>query len=252
MTGGVSGSGFVSSASPREPEGHFLTLRSFFAFRAEAERFGDGGLLPAAGVGIRRLVELAELLFLDDATGLVGFRRCKRPRLTGDDRRVEAVLPDVFRLLLEFHAAADAPFGAADREVSGVGEDLPVVVVGRESGSGTRSAFEEILGIEDQCAYSSELDSTGAVMARVASTPGAIGYVSLDVIDDTVSVFTLEGVEANAENIKSGDYFLSRPFVMATNGEISEQNEVVQAWFDFVASDTGRAVIEEAGLINVD
>lgn len=79
------------------------------------------------GVGIRRLVELAELLFLDDATGLVGFRRRKLPLLTGEDRRVEAVLPDVFRLLLEFHAAADAPFGAADREVSGVGEDLPVV-----------------------------------------------------------------------------------------------------------------------------
>ena len=132
------------------------------------------------------------------------------------------------------------------------GADMPIVVVGREAGSGTRGAFEEILEIEDACQYASELDSTGAVMARVASTPGAIGYVSLDVIDDTVKLLTLEGVEANEENIKSGDYFLSRPFVMATKGEISEQNEVVQAWFDFVASDTGRAVIEEAGLINVD
>ncbi len=132
------------------------------------------------------------------------------------------------------------------------GEDLPVVVVGRESGSGTRSAFEEILGVEDTCAYSNELDSTGAVMAKVASTPGAIGYVSLDVIDDSVSVFTLEGVEANADNIKSGDYFLSRPFVMATMGEISEQNEVIQTWFDYLASEEGRAVIADAGLINVD
>ena len=113
------------------------------------------------------------------------------------------------------------------------GSDSPIVVVGREAGSGTRSAFEEILGLEDACAYSSELDSTGAVMARVASTPGAIGYVSLDVLDDTVKALNLEGTEPTAENIKAGSYFLSRPFVMATNGEISEQNELVQALFDF-------------------
>ncbi len=130
------------------------------------------------------------------------------------------------------------------------GSDSPIVVVGREAGSGTRSAFEEILGLEDACAYSSELDSTGAVMARVASTPGAIGYVSLDVLDDTVKALNLEGTEPTAENIKAGSYFLSRPFVMATNGEISEQNELVQALFDFVYSDEGDAVIETVGLIS--
>lgn len=64
------------------------------------------------------------------------------------------------------------------------GEEAPVVV-GREAGSGTRGAFEEILEIENLCAYANELDSTGAVMANVASTPGAIGYVSQDVVDDT-------------------------------------------------------------------
>lgn len=130
------------------------------------------------------------------------------------------------------------------------GSDSPIVVVGREAGSGTRSAFEEILGLEDACAYSSELDSTGAVMARVASTPGAIGYVSLDVLDDTVKALNLEGVEPTAENIKSGSYFLSRPFVMATKGEISEQNELVQALFDFVYSDEGDQVIQAVGLIS--
>ena len=130
------------------------------------------------------------------------------------------------------------------------GSDSPIVVVGREAGSGTRSAFEEILGLEDACAYSSELDSTGAVMATVASTHGAIGYVSLDVLDDTVKALNLEGTEPTAENIKAGSYFLSRPFVMATNGEISEQNELVQALFDFVYSDEGDAVIETVGLIS--
>ena len=132
------------------------------------------------------------------------------------------------------------------------GADMPIVVVGREAGSGTRGAFEEILEIEDACQYASERDSTGAVMARVASTPGAIRYVSLDVIDDTVKLLTLEGVEANEENIKSGDYFLRRPFVMATKGEISEQNELVQALFDFVYSEEGNEIVKSVGLITVE
>ena len=132
------------------------------------------------------------------------------------------------------------------------GQNLPIVVVGREAGSGTRSAFEEILKIEEQCAYANELDSTGAVMAKVASTPGAIGYVSLDAVDDSVIAAKLEGVEANAENIKAGDYFLSRPFVMATNGAIEEQNELVQALFEYVYSEEGQAVAASVGLITVE
>ncbi|MGN1180935.1 MAG: phosphate ABC transporter substrate-binding protein PstS family protein [Suilimivivens sp.] len=132
------------------------------------------------------------------------------------------------------------------------GEDAPIVVVGREAGSGTRGAFEELLKIEDACAYASELDSTGAVIAKVASTPGAIGYVSLDAIDDSVIAVALEGVEATAENIKAGNYFLSRPFVMATKGEISEQSEAVQALFEYLASEEGKEVIAGVGLINVD
>lgn len=132
------------------------------------------------------------------------------------------------------------------------GEDAPIVVIGREAGSGTRGAFEELVGVEDACAYASELDSTGAVIAKVASTPGAIGYASLDAIDDTVTAVALEGVEPTVENIKAGSYFLSRPFVMATKGEISEQNETVQALFDYLASDEGKAVISGVGLITVD
>lgn len=132
------------------------------------------------------------------------------------------------------------------------GEDSVIIVVGREAGSGTRGAFEEILEVEDACAYANELDSTGAVMAKVASTPGAIGYVSLDVIDESVTAVALDEVEPTVENIKSGSYFLSRPFVMATKGEIAQQSEVVQAWFDYIASDEGKEVITAVGLITVD
>ncbi len=132
------------------------------------------------------------------------------------------------------------------------GEDTPIIVIGREAGSGTRGAFEEILKIEDACAYANEFDSTGTVMAKVASTPGAIGYVSLDVVDDTVTVLTLDGIEATADKIKAGEYFLSRPFVMATNGEIAKQSELVQAWFEYVYSEEGQQIATEVGLITVE
>lgn len=129
------------------------------------------------------------------------------------------------------------------------GNDEAIVVIGREAGSGTRSAFEELLKIEDACQYAQELDSTGAVLAKVASTPGAIGYVSLDVVDDTVNAVSLNGVPALEENILAGKYLLSRPFVMATMGEVSEQNELVKTWFEFISSDEGKSIISDLGLI---
>ena len=111
------------------------------------------------------------------------------------------------------------------------GNDAPIVVIGRESGSGTRSAFEELLKLEDMCKYSNELDSTGAVMAKAVN---------------------LEGAEPTEENIKAGSYFLSRPFVMATKGDISEQNELVKALFDYIYSDEGAEIVKSVGLIAVD
>jgi len=129
------------------------------------------------------------------------------------------------------------------------GKDEAIVVIGREAGSGTRGAFEELLGVEDVCVYAQELDSTGAVLAKVASTPGAIGYISLDAANDTIQTISLNGAAATEENIVAGDYLLSRPFVMATIGEISEQSELVQAWFAYLASEEGKNVISGVGLI---
>lgn len=129
------------------------------------------------------------------------------------------------------------------------GADEAIVVLGREAGSGTRGAFEELLDVADQCTYAQELDSTGGVLAKVASTPGSIGYVSLDVIDDTVKALSLDGVEPTEENIVAGSYKLSRPFVMATLGTVDEQNDLVKTWFGFVQSDAGKAVTTAMGLI---
>ena len=129
------------------------------------------------------------------------------------------------------------------------GKEQPIIVIGREAGSGTRDAFEELLEVKDGCAYAQELDSTGAVLAKVATTPGAIGYVSLDVVDDTVSGLKIDGVEPTEEEILAGNYMLQRPFVMATKGEMSGQNELVQAWFNYINSDDGKEVIKQVGLI---
>ena len=129
------------------------------------------------------------------------------------------------------------------------GADEAIVVLGREAGSGTRGAFEELLKVDDQCKYAQELDSTGGVLAKVASTPGSIGYVSLDVVDDTVKALSLDDVAPTEENIVAGSYKLSRPFVMATMGTIDEQNDLVKTWFGYVQSDEGKAVITAMGLI---
>ena len=129
------------------------------------------------------------------------------------------------------------------------GADEAVVVIGREAGSGTRDAFEELLELKDKCDYAQQLDSTGAVLAKVASTPGAIGYVSLDVVDESVLSVSIDSVEANEQNILAGKYLLSRPFVMATKGDVSSQNELVQKWFEYVNSKKGKEIIKKVGLI---
>ncbi|MFI3231317.1 MAG: phosphate ABC transporter substrate-binding protein [bacterium] len=131
------------------------------------------------------------------------------------------------------------------------GVDMGIVVIGRESGSGTRSAFEEILGISNP-AYAQEIDSTGAVVGKVETTPATIGYVSLDVLEDSsAKTLALEGVQPSIANIKNNSYSLARPFVMATNGEINEQTPAVQEFFEFIDSSEGQEIIELVGLVSL-
>ncbi len=132
------------------------------------------------------------------------------------------------------------------------GRKQPIVVAGREAGSGTRSAFEELLGIEDRCYYANELDSEGAMLARIASTPGAVGYVSFDVLNDTVCALSLDGVEATAERVKTGRYPLCRSFLLVTKGALEEQSRQVQEIFAYLQTEEGRKLMRDAGLIVSD
>lgn len=132
------------------------------------------------------------------------------------------------------------------------GKEKPIVVVGREAGSGTRSAFEELLDIKEQCLYANELDSEGAVMARVSATPGAVGYVSFGILDDTVRALSLDGVKATEEKVRAGRYPLRRPFFLVTKGEFGGQHRQVQEIFAYLQTEEGRELLRIAGLIVPD
>ena len=127
------------------------------------------------------------------------------------------------------------------------GNDQNITVLGREAASGTRDGFESIFGCEDKCVYAAEITSTGEVVAKVGSDPSAIGYVSLDSVNDSIIACTVDGVEATEENIVSGAYKAQRPFIQIYKK--GSDSELIQAWFDFVYSDEGQQVIKDVGLV---
>ena len=130
------------------------------------------------------------------------------------------------------------------------GEDAEIAVFGRDAASGTRSAFEEILGIEDKCAYLNEYSSTGDVIGNVASNPNAIGYASLSAVKDSVKALTVGGVAPSEETVLDGTYTIQRPFVLATRtGEAL--SEAAQAFFDFATSADANEIIAAAGAVPV-
>ena len=130
------------------------------------------------------------------------------------------------------------------------GPDLPVVLVGREAGSGTRDGFESIVGVEDACVYEQELTSTGAVIAAVAANPNAFGYASLSAVDETVKAVTVEGVEASEATVQDGTYKIQRPFVFVTK-EGAELSAAAQAFIDFATSDAVNEIVANAGAVPV-
>lgn len=128
------------------------------------------------------------------------------------------------------------------------GEDLPVVLIGREAGSGTRSGFEEATGTSKKCKYRQELTSTGNVITAVAQNPGAVGYASLASIEDSVKVLKIGGVTPTEESVKSGQYAVQRPFVMVTKTGVP-LSAAAQTFVDFARSADGAKLIVKAGSV---
>ncbi|MBC8570663.1 phosphate ABC transporter substrate-binding protein [Zongyangia hominis] len=129
------------------------------------------------------------------------------------------------------------------------GKDASIVVVGREAGSGTRDGFEEIVGVKDAAKYQSELNETGQVKNLVATNENAIGYVSLDYVDDSIKALKVGGVAPSEATVKDGSYTLQRPFLMVTKGEGSA---LAQAFLTFALSDEGQEVAKSIGCIPVN
>lgn len=128
-------------------------------------------------------------------------------------------------------------------------------VITREDGSGTRSAFTEITGIlekdgdkEVDNTYEEAVvqNSTDAVMSSVAGDENTVGYISLGSLNDTVKALKVDGVEANAENIKNGSYKISRAFNIVYNDNISED---VLDFLKFIESDLGQEIVQEEGYV---
>lgn len=129
------------------------------------------------------------------------------------------------------------------------GADAPVAPLGREPGSGTRGAFEELLDVEDACVYASEYSSTGDVIGNVASNPNAIGYASLSSVNDTVKALKVNGVECSEATVKDGSFPIQRPFVIVTK-EGSEMSAAAQAFLNYAMSAEVADLIAQAGAVS--
>lgn len=127
-----------------------------------------------------------------------------------------------------------------------------ISIISREDGSGTRGAFVELFGVQEEDSDGNKVDmttedadvtnNTEVMLSSVSGDINAIGYVSLGSMNDSVKAVKVDGTEATVENIKSGAYKIARPFNIATKEGLSE---VAQDFIDYILSADGQAVIEE-------
>lgn len=159
-------------------------------------------------------------------------------------------------LILMFILTTSLVVGCGGKGFDGSSE---IVVVTREEGSGTRGAFVELVGVEEKGADGTKTDrttkeaitqmKTDTVLSTIAGNQYSIGYASTGSLNDTVKALKIDGVEPTTENIKNGNYKISRPFNIATKkgglGELS------QDFIDFIMSKEGQGVVAKS-YISVD
>ncbi len=135
------------------------------------------------------------------------------------------------------------------KDVGGV--DLRIMVVSREEGSGTRGYFENAVmkstgkEITDHAIIQ---DSNGKIRTTVAGDKHSIGFLSLGYASSDVKTVMLDGVAPSTENVRSGEYAISRTLLMITKGE---PNEDEQAFLDFVLSEDGQKIVSDVHYIPV-
>ena len=151
--------------------------------------------------------------------------------------------------------SAEADTAKADAAASDFDTTQAITVITREEGSGTRSAFVELTGVEDDSGDrttqgAATQNSTNGVMTTVANDETAIGYISLGSLDESVKAVNVGGVAASADTVKDGTYTLSRPFNIVTNGEATDP--VAVDFIGFCMSADGQALATEEGYIGTD
>ncbi len=120
-------------------------------------------------------------------------------------------------------------------------------VISREEGSGTRTAFDElIMAGSNVAARAIVQDSNGAVREAVAQDKNAIGYISLGLVDNRVKAIEVDNVKPTLANCRAGTYTLIRPFLFVTKEKLSASG---QAFINFVLSDDGQNLLAEEGLV---
>ena len=155
-------------------------------------------------------------------------------------------------------AASEADTKAEETtEAAGGKAEGPITVVSREDGSGTRGAFIELFGIETKNDAGEKVDnttedaeitnSTSVMMTTIAGNKGAIGYVSLGSLNDTVKAVDINGAEASVDAIKAGEYKVARPFNIAVKDGLSD---VASDFITFIMSEDGQKVVEDNGYIS--
>ena len=132
------------------------------------------------------------------------------------------------------------------------GEDSQIVVVSREDGSGTRDAFQEIVGYTSEELYKESIigDGSGNIKTTVAGNNHAIGFISFEYIDDSVNAVKIDDIAPIAENVKSGQHKLSWPFLLVYKEENLKENG--NKLIDFILSKEGQNIVEESGLIRIN
>ena len=129
------------------------------------------------------------------------------------------------------------------------GDDIEIVVVSREDGSGSRDAFQEIVDYSSSELVRSAIiaSGNGNIKTTVAMNKHAVGFISFEYIDESISAVDINGVEATAENVLQQTYSLSRPFLFVHKEEhLSTEG---QKFIDYILSPKGQNVVSEAGVI---
>ena len=131
------------------------------------------------------------------------------------------------------------------------GKDAQIVVVSREDGSGTRDGFQEIVGFEsEELTGDAQIsDGSGNIKTTVQGNENAIGYISFGYLDDSINSVKIGGVEPTEENVYNDSYPISRPFLLVTKGEATDD---AKAFIDYILSDDGQNTIKEEGFMSVN